>query len=81
MNRLLGAMFRNRICEREDRGNDTRRHTGDRGESLAAKVLKKSGYKIVEQNYRSTLGEIDIIARDGGVLVFVEVKARRTDQF
>jgi len=44
-------------------------------------VLKKSGYKIVEQNYRSKLGEIDIIAKEAGVLAFVEVKARQTNQF
>ncbi|NVM57581.1 MAG: YraN family protein [Desulfobacterales bacterium] len=60
---------------------DHRRDMGESGESLAVKVLKENGYKILEQNYRSKLGEIDIIARDGGVLAFVEVKARRTDQF
>jgi len=54
---------------------------GARGESLAVNCLKKNGYKILEQNYCSKLGEIDIIAKDGGVLAFVEVKARRTDQF
>ncbi len=78
MSRL--PMFR-RPCQREDSGSDDRRHTGDRGESLAVKALKKSGYKIIEQNYRSKLGEIDIIAKEEGVLVFVEVKARRTDRF
>ena len=75
------VMFGDRMSQRQESGNDNRRHTGTHGESLAAKVLKKNGYKIIEQNYRSKLGEIDIIARDGGVLAFVEVKARRTDRF
>jgi len=58
-----------------------RRHIGESGESLAVKFLKKNGYKIIQQNYRCKLGEIDIIARDGRVLAFIEVKARRTDHF
>ncbi|NVM20544.1 MAG: YraN family protein [Desulfobacterales bacterium] len=65
----------------EDVGTDQRRHVGEGGESVAVKVLKKNGYKILEQNYRSKLGEIDIIATEGGALAFVEVKARRTDRF
>jgi len=81
MKRLLGTVFRKRTCQEEDRGNDNRRHTGNRGESLAVTALKKRGYKILEQNYRSKLGEIDIIAAEGSVLAFVEVKARQTDQF
>jgi len=65
----------------EGRTSDGRRHTGESGESLAAKFLKKNGYKIIEQNYRCKSGEIDIIARDGRVLAFIEVKARRTGGF
>jgi putative endonuclease len=61
--------------------NDGRRHTGESGESIAVKFLKKNGYKIIEQNYRCKLGEIDIIARDRRALAFIEVKARRTDEF
>jgi len=45
------------------------------------KFLKKNGYKIIERNYRCKLGEIDIIAQDNRVLAFIEVKARRTDDF
>lgn len=74
-------MFRDRIGRQHDRPSDNRCHTGARGESLAVKALKKKGYKILEKNYRCKLGEIDIIAKDRGVLVFVEVKARRTDRF
>ena len=76
-----GIMFRNRTFQAQDTCKDNRRHTGARGESLAVKALKKSGYKIVERNYCCKLGEIDIIAREAGVTVFVEVKTRRTDQF
>lgn len=49
---------------------------GKKGEELAANFLRKSGYDILETNYRSRLGEIDIIAEQDGTLVFVEVKAR-----
>ena len=48
------------------------------GEKQAIKAIKRRGYRIIQTNYRSALGEIDIIARDGDVLVFVEVKARRS---
>jgi len=58
-----------------------RQQYGEAGEALAARLLKKRGYKIIETNYRTPLGEIDIIARDGDTLVFVEVKARQTGQF
>ena len=74
-------MFRRRVRKQENPLNDGRRHTGESGESIAVKFLKKNGYKIIERNYRCNLGEIDIIARDGRVLAFIEVKARRTDEF
>ena len=54
---------------------------GDAGEDLAAAALKKQGYKILERNYVTPLGEIDLIARQGQVVVFVEVKTRTTDRF
>lgn len=52
---------------------------GDRGENLAARFLRDLGYKILERNFRTTVGEIDIVARDGQTLVFVEVKSRAYD--
>lgn len=54
---------------------------GKKGEDTAEKHLKKHGYKIIEKNYKSHSGEIDIIALDKGTIVFVEVKTRRNDEF
>lgn len=54
---------------------------GQKGESVAVRYLKKQGYKIIERNYRSKAGEIDIIAREKRTLVFVEVKTRRSRSF
>jgi putative endonuclease len=51
---------------------------GDRGERLAADLLKSLGMEILCRNYHATDAEIDIVARDGEVLCFVEVKARNT---
>ena len=50
---------------------------GKRGELLACEELARLGYAIVATRHRSRYGEIDIVARDGNVTVFVEVKARR----
>lgn len=60
---------------------NSRQIFGKKSESLAVKHLKKKGYKILEQNYRTKMGEIDIIAKHTGVIVFVEVKARQSDRF
>jgi len=49
---------------------------GDRGENLAARYLRNQGMRIITRNFRCPLGEIDIVARDGNTLVFVEVKTR-----
>ncbi len=54
---------------------------GKKSESIAAMHLKKHGYKILKQNYRTKLGEIDIIAKDKNTLVFVEVKSRSSNRF
>lgn len=52
---------------------------GERGERAAAKFLKRQGYKIVERNYATPWGEIDLVALDGSTIVFVEVKTRKSD--
>lgn len=54
---------------------------GSLGEEQAVKALKREGYKILERNHRTRFGEIDVIAEEGGALVFVEVKKRNTDRF
>jgi putative endonuclease len=54
---------------------------GRRAEKIAVGYLRRHGYRIVETNYRNAIGEIDIIARDGGGVVFIEVKARKTLRF
>lgn len=55
------------------------RSLGNIGEDAAVNYLKKRGYKIVERNYRSRFGEIDIVAKHKEYYVFVEVKMRRDD--
>jgi putative endonuclease len=60
-----------------DEGKVGNRSVGARGEAIAEAYLRGKGFTILEKNYRSKTGEIDIVARDGDSLVFVEVKARR----
>jgi putative endonuclease len=58
--------------------------TVDRGgaaERIAVRELVRLGYHIVERNFRCAAGELDVIARDGDTLVFVEVRSRRSDRF
>lgn len=52
---------------------------GNRGERLAVKFLRRQGYKILERNFRLKSGEIDVIAKDGDQIVFVEVKTRSSN--
>jgi putative endonuclease len=61
--------------------DDPRQALGISGENLACAELQRRGYAILERRYRTRFGEIDIIARDGATIVFVEVKARLTDDF
>ena len=56
---------------------DTRRTTGIKGEEEAARFLTRSGYAILDRNVRTRAGEIDLVAKEGKTLVFVEVKTRR----
>lgn len=54
---------------------------GKVGEMLAAEYLKKSGYAILEKNYRCPMGEIDLVADHRGTLVFVEVRTKSSNDF
>ena len=58
-----------------------RRAQGDAAEELACRHLDRSGFTIVERNYRTKVGEIDIVARKGDVLVFVEVRSLEAPDF
>src|ERR1700722_8626434 len=57
--------------------DDPRHHLGSVGEQLAPAHLERRGFRIVERNYRTRWGELDIIAFDGRTLAFCEVKTRR----
>lgn len=56
-------------------------NTGKKGEALASRYLKTQGYKIIEKNYRTKRGELDIICRDKDCIVFVEVRTYTNREF
>lgn len=56
---------------------DKRKATGKKAEQKVAKLLEEKGYTILEMNYRCRFGEVDIVAKDGATLVFIEVKYRK----
>ena len=64
------------VADRQARLKAYRR--GHRGEWLAAAALLLKGYRIVARRYRTRLGEVDLIARRGRLVLFVEVKVRAT---
>lgn len=64
-------------CRRRPEGEGAvSRAGGESGEDAAVKFLRRRGYEIVERNYRGSRYEVDIIAREGEILAFVEVKTR-----
>jgi putative endonuclease len=56
-------------------------YLGKSGEEIAVNFLKNSGYRVLMRNYKTKLGEIDIIAKDQDTLAFIEVKTRHSDRF
>jgi putative endonuclease len=58
-----------------------RQRFGAAGERLAARWYIRAGYEVVATNYRCAVGEIDLVCRRGPVVVFCEVKARRSDRY
>lgn len=59
----------------------SRQAVGKLGEETAAKFLISKGYKVLTKNFRNRIGEIDIIAEEAGDIVFIEVKARTSNNF
>lgn len=60
---------------------DLRKQTGRRGEDMAASFLIGKGYQIIERNWRCPTGELDLVAQDHNILVFVEVRTRNGSRF
>ena len=55
--------------------------TGRVGEEIAKKYLEKKGYKIIEQNYKTKYAEIDLVAKKGNEMVFIEVRTKKGEDF
>src|SRR6187455_1121786 len=78
----LSNQWRNRFLPWKKSSKSGHLRRGARGEKLACRFLKHSGYKILFRNFRGrTGGEIDIVCRDNDTLVFVEVKTRSREDF
>jgi putative endonuclease len=60
---------------------DARRAVGSSGEDAVAAWYAAAGYEVLDRNWRVRTGEIDLVARRGGTVVFCEVKTRRSDRF
>ena len=58
-----------------------RQRLGEHGESIACDALEKLGYRIIQRRYRSRFGELDVVADEGGTVVFVEVKTKTDGSF
>ncbi len=58
-----------------------KKQIGQHGEDLAVVYLKQQGYRILERNFKTKYGEIDIIAQEGSTLCFVEVKTRSSEDY
>ena len=56
-------------------------NTGKQGEALAVEFLEKNGYRVLENNFRCRYGELDIVAIDGEIIAFVEVKTKTNNRF
>jgi putative endonuclease len=66
---------------REPRTRDNQALLGNYGEQVVSAHLQRLGYQVLHHNFRTKQGEIDIIARDGNIIVFVEVKTRMAEYF
>ena len=77
MTARIAARLR-RIAGLDDEQGQGRKGFGRRGERDAERYLKRRGYRILDRNFRAAGAEVDLIAAEGGNLVFIEVKTRRT---
>jgi putative endonuclease len=78
----LSSRWRNHFSRWTSLSKSGHLRRGARGEKLACRYLKRSGYKILFRNFRGrTGGEIDVVCRDNDTLVFVEVKTRAREDF
>jgi putative endonuclease len=78
----LSSQWRNRFLPWKKSSKSGHLRRGARGEKLACRFLKRSGYKILFRNFRGRSGgEIDVVCRDNDTLVFVEVKTRTREDF
>ena len=64
------------MTDPQDRARDPRKPLGAKGEKLAVRALKKQGFIILDTNWSCGIGELDIVARKGDLIAFVEVKTR-----
>ena len=69
------------MMDSSQNAGDYKRRLGRRGEDIAAAYLKKQGYEVLARNWRCPAGELDMVAREGGTLAFVEVRTRRGDRY
>ncbi|HEX2234714.1 MAG TPA: YraN family protein [Actinomycetota bacterium] len=60
---------------------DARQPLGRAGEEAAARLFRRQGFTVLDRNWRCCLGELDLVARRGGLLVFCEVKTRRSSSY
>lgn len=70
-----------KYSSRADNRKENKRAAGAKGERAAGAFLERQGYEILAYNFRCRMGEIDIVARDGNYLVFVEVKYRKSEKW
>ena len=64
-----------------ERAGTSRREVGERGEELAASWYRVRGYQVLDRNWRCPEGELDLVLRRQGTVVFCEVRTRTTDRF
>ncbi len=69
------------MTDLDDRAPDPRRALGDRGEDAVAAWYEAAGYQVLDRNWRRREGELDLVVQRDRVLVFCEVKTRRSDRF